>query len=99
MNDLEQEDHELNLLIEELDIPKNKKQKAKIQKKRGSDYFELFFIRIRQSFESLYRFSFFAIVCFFAVNLIVLLSTITFIYLILTVNHVLIPLARTAGLY
>ncbi len=61
--------------------------------------FEMFYKRVQEIFELLYRFTFFCIIAFFLVNLILLLVCLTFIFVLLSVNHMIIPLARTAGLY
>lgn len=57
------------------------------------------FRKVKSSFEDLYRFCFFVVVGFFAINLIVILTSVTFVFLMLVVNHILVPIARSTGLY
>lgn len=61
--------------------------------------FSLFYARVKDSFEILYRFAFFAVLIFFSLNLILQLMFITFIFVILSINHIIVPLARTAGIF
>lgn len=70
-----------------------------MDKELDQDRFELFYRRIRETFETLYRFTFFAIVAFFSINLVLQLMFITFVFMLLSINHIIVPLARTAGLY
>jgi hypothetical protein len=55
--------------------------------------------KVKGSFEDLYRFCFFVVVGFFAINLIILLTSVTFVFLMLIVNHILVPISRSTGLY
>ena len=92
-------DHEVDILIEELEIPKSKEYKKKLQFKPTKQRLELFLIRMRRFFENLYEFCFLAILSFFCLNLILIMMTITYVYIILALNHIIIPLAHTAGIY
>ena len=92
-------DHEVDILIEELELPKSEEYKKKLQLKPAKERLELFLIRIRRIFQNLYEFCFFTILAFFCLNLILVMMTLTYVYIILALNHIIIPLAHTAGIY